>query len=73
MLYLAPLFKLSNQTTRFGYADDVALLASSPSLEDNAKALSESLQEALEWGKSEGITFDPAKSELLHFSRHRID
>jgi ribonuclease HI len=57
--------------SRFGYADDVALLAISPSLADNSAALSQDLQEALDWGTSEGITFDPNKSELLHFSRLR--
>jgi ribonuclease HI len=79
MLYLAPLFKLadpstSNSTsTRYGYADDVALLAISPSLETNSQMLSATLQEALDWGTAEGITFEPAKSELLHFSRRRLD
>jgi hypothetical protein len=73
MLYLAPLFHLGIPRTRFGYADDVALLATSPSLVANSTALSESLQEALDWGATEGITFDPDKSELLHFSRRRQD
>ena len=35
--------------------------------------LSATLQEALDWGTAEGITFEPAKSELLHFSRRRPD
>ena len=73
MLYLAPLFRLGNSKTRFGYADDVALLVVSPSLAANSQALSASLQEALDWGSAEGITFDPDKSELLHFSRRRSD
>jgi hypothetical protein len=73
MLYLAPLLQLGNPDTRFGYADDVALLAISPSLEANSQSLSRSLQEALDWGAEEGITFEPSKSELIHFSRHRLD
>ena len=44
-----------------------------PTLEENSQALSETLAQALEWGRSEGITFDPDKSELLHFSRKRSD
>ncbi|KAI0992665.1 hypothetical protein K3495_g15520 [Podosphaera aphanis] len=32
-----------------------------------------SLKEALDWGQAEGITFNPAKSELQHFSRRRAD
>ena len=73
MLYLAPLFHMGTLKARFGYADDVALLAISPSLDINSKSLSDSLQEALNWGSSEGITFDPGKSELMHFSRRRAD
>lgn len=73
MLYLAPLFKLGSPSTRFGYADDIALLAISPSLKTNSQVLSATLQEAIDWGTAEGVTFEPAKSELLHFSRQRAD
>jgi ribonuclease HI len=73
MLYIAPFFRLGNPNTRFGYADDAALLAISPSLTDNCQILSNSLQEALDWGRAEGITFAPDKYELLHFSRRRTD
>ena len=47
MLYIAPLFWLGQPQTRFGYADDVALLVTSPSLESNCTKLQESLQQAL--------------------------
>ena len=73
MLYLAPLFRLGSQKDRFGYADDAAILAISPSLETNCQSLSNSLQEALDWGDAEGITFAPDKYELIHFSRRRAD
>jgi hypothetical protein len=69
MLYIAPLFWLGKPARRFGYADDVALLAVSTSLQENCASLQADLQEALAWGSSEGITFDPKKSELLHFTR----
>lgn len=52
-----------------GHADDIAILATNSSLLDNSSSLSESLGEALEWGCSEGISFDPGKSELQQFSR----
>jgi hypothetical protein len=48
MLYLAPLFHMGIPRARFGYADDVALLATSPSIDTNSKSLSDSLQEALD-------------------------
>lgn len=73
MLYISPLFFLDRLKEGFGYADDVASCKISPSLEENSRALSETLAQALEWGRSEGITFDPDKSELLHFSRKRAD
>jgi hypothetical protein len=44
MLYLGPLFYLGILQTRFGYADDFALLVTSPSLVTNSTALLESLQ-----------------------------
>lgn len=73
MLYIAPLFWLGTPTKRFGYADDVALIRISANLEENCEKLQADLQEALTWGESEGITFDPQKSELLHFTRSSKD
>ncbi|KAJ8066801.1 hypothetical protein OCU04_004188 [Sclerotinia nivalis] len=69
MLYIAPLFWLGNPIRRFGYADDIALVAFSSSLQSNCDQLRSEMLEALNWGKSEGITFDPKKSELIHFFR----
>lgn len=75
MLYLAPLFQIGTlkPKARFGYADDVAILAISPTLSKNCDTLSRVLQGTLDWGTLEGITFDPGKSELIHFSRKRTD
>ena len=69
MLYIAPLFWLGVPARRFGYADDIALLAISKSLQDNCNSLQADAQEALQWGQAKGITFDPKKSELIHFTR----
>lgn len=73
MLYISPLFFLDQLRDGFGYADDVASCKISPSLQENSLALSATLAQALEWGRLEGITFDPEKSELIHFSRKRAD
>ncbi|KAI9036018.1 uncharacterized protein KD926_002540 [Aspergillus affinis] len=64
---------MGNIRARFGYADDGAFLATSLSLEANAQNLSDSLQEALDWGLAQGITFAPDKYELIHFSRRITD
>ena len=73
MLYIAPMLWLGNPLRRFAYADDIALVAISTSLQANCNQLQADLQEALSWGDSVGITFDPKKSELLHFFRTRED
>ena len=74
MLYIAPLFRLgTTRKHRFGYADDIGLLAISTDLQINCNKLQADLQESLDWGESEGITFDPKKSELIHFTRSRKD
>lgn len=72
MLYIAPLFTMGTSGTKFGYADDIAILRTSSTLYANAELLSQELQEILEWGRQEGVTFDHGKTELLHFS-HRQD
>lgn len=71
MLYIAPLFWLGGLKRRFGYADDIGLLCISLSLQSNSTSLQKDLQEILDWGQAEGITFDPKKSELMHFTRGR--
>jgi ribonuclease HI len=73
MLYIAPLLRLGKLGRRFGYADDIALLAISPTLESNTTLPTKDLQELLDWGFLEGITFDSNKTELLHFSRRQVD
>ncbi|KAI0992885.1 hypothetical protein K3495_g15299, partial [Podosphaera aphanis] len=73
MLYLAPLFQLGSPSKRFGYADDVAFFQISKSLHENANLLAKDLRQAINWASEEGITFDPDKFGLLHFSRRRTD
>ncbi|KAI0991497.1 hypothetical protein K3495_g16690, partial [Podosphaera aphanis] len=73
MLYISPLFRLNGLQKAFGYADDFAVLATSPSLQENTEKIRTAVNEALQWGINEGVTFDPGKSELLHFSRRNRD
>ncbi|KAI0991708.1 hypothetical protein K3495_g16479, partial [Podosphaera aphanis] len=73
MLYISPLFRLPALKKAFGYADDVAVLETSPSLEENSSKLGLAINQALSWGSTEGITFDAQKSGLLHFSRKHKD
>jgi len=48
MLYIAPLFWLGTPARRFGYADDIALLAISTDLQENCNSLQRDVQEALD-------------------------
>ena len=48
MLYIAPLFWLRTLAKRFGYANDIALLAVSLDLQENCKSLRVDVQEALD-------------------------
>lgn len=73
MLYISPLFKTGQISRNFGYADDMAILAISNSLNENCISLSKTVKKVLEWGQIEGICFDSGKTELQHFSRRRLD
>lgn len=73
MLYISPLFKLDKLEKSFEYADDVAILEISPTLETNSERIGKTINQALAWGRLEGLTIDPEKSKLLHFSRKHRD
>jgi len=76
MLFIQPLFLLGNKErrrARLGYADDVALLTASDSLEGNGRVLSRDVGDIMQWARQEGLTFDTKKTELIHFSRKKSD
>ena len=51
-------------TGRFGYADDIALFASAPSLVECARKLQKKLDSTIAWGFINGISFELPKTEL---------
>lgn len=69
MLYIEPLLKLGKLRTKFGYADDIAILRIGDTEKNTVKALTEDIDQILEWGNRNAIYFDPNKCELVHFSR----
>ena len=74
MLYIQPLFYLESSTqkrSKFGYADDLCIMATSKSFTANCKTLSKDCQEVLSWAQAEEISFDMDKTELLHITWHR--
>ena len=74
LLYIEPLLKTIGPIptrNRYSYADDLALLAISLSLERNVRLLEEELGLINQQAAKEGLSLDPKKTELLHFSRKR--
>src|SRR5690606_18050470 len=51
------------------YIDDVAIVTSSPSLEENARELAKAAQTACTWASQNAVAVDDPKSELMHFHR----
>ncbi|KJZ69554.1 hypothetical protein HIM_11047 [Hirsutella minnesotensis 3608] len=69
LLYTEPIYRLGNSKGRFGYADDTAILCVGDSLDETSAEASHHVRELLSWGAANGISFDPDKTEVIHFSR----
>ena len=69
LLYTEPIYRLGNPKGRFGYADDTAILCVGTTLEETARKASRHVHELMKWGTENAITFDPKKTEVMHFSR----
>ncbi|KID96087.1 Endonuclease/exonuclease/phosphatase, partial [Metarhizium majus ARSEF 297] len=67
-LYTEPIYRLGKPEGRFGYADDTAILCIGESLQETARKATECLEGLVAWGAANGITFDPDKTEVKHFS-----
>lgn len=70
LLYIADIF-LEDKVCRFGYADDVCVLRTGRTLEENATQLGQDLSQILCWGAEHKVAFDPEKCELIHFTRSK--
>lgn len=69
MLYISLLYRLKGLKNAFGYADYVAILKISPSLDLNSTKIQEIINKALTWGQDEDVIFESKKnSELMHFT-----
>ncbi|KJZ69979.1 hypothetical protein HIM_10624 [Hirsutella minnesotensis 3608] len=69
LLYTEPIYRLGISKGRFGYADDTAILCVGDSLDETSAEASRHVRELLAWGAANGISFDPEKTEVMHFSR----
>lgn len=71
MLYQFPLLRLGKESRRFGYADDVAILAAGTTPTSTVQRLQKEIDLSLSWGAANMISFDPAKAELIFFYRKK--
>ena len=73
LLYTEPIYRLGCQIGRFGYADDTALLRVGHTLEETARLATQDIDELMAWGAANGVSFDPDKTDVIHFTRRMND
>ncbi|KAG5750339.1 hypothetical protein H9Q70_007000 [Fusarium xylarioides] len=56
----------------FSYADDIAILCAGDTVEETAAAALRSVEEMVCWGAANGVSFDPKKTEVMHFSQSKL-
>ena len=75
LFYNAELLDICNQPRQrlsaVGFADDVNILTYGRSTEINCHTLEHIHSRCLDWATRFGMSFAPAKYELIHFTRHR--
>jgi len=72
ILFTSPLYQAlrhHNGIITLGFADDTNLLASGRTTRSCCYRLQGAWTTVMEWARPRGVIFEPAKSELLHFSR----
>ncbi|PNP55723.1 hypothetical protein FNYG_15459 [Fusarium nygamai] len=72
LLYTKPIYRLGNPQGRFGYADNTAILSIGDTVEETSTIASNSIDEMARWGAANGVSFDPKKTEVMHFSRSKL-
>ncbi|KAF4460560.1 reverse transcriptase [Fusarium albosuccineum] len=72
LLYTEPIYRLDNPQGRFGYADDTAILSIGDTVDESTAMASRSIAEMVRWGAENGVSFDPKKTEVMHFSRSKL-
>ena len=70
MLYMAAALP-PGEKLRYGYADDIGIYATAGSPENCVQKAADVVHSILRWGRENRVAFDPAKCELMHFSRSR--
>jgi hypothetical protein len=75
LFYNAELLDICNQPRQrlsaVGFADDINILTYGLSTETNCRTIEQTHSRCLDWARRFGMSFAPAKYELIHFTRHR--
>ena len=69
LLYTEPIHRLDDEKGRFGYADDCAMLTIADDIEEATTLAQEKVDNTLNWGAENAVSFGPAKTEIMVFSR----
>jgi ribonuclease HI len=69
LLATTPIYSLPGATERYGYADDTAMLFVGDTLEETTAKANTAIASMEAWGQQEAFSFDPDKTEVMHFSR----
>jgi hypothetical protein len=74
LLYIASLYEALQEVPGIsvvGFADDTNIVAFAPTARENCRTLERAWEVCERWARSRGMQFEPAKSELTHFTRKR--
>lgn len=74
LLYITSLYEALSTNPRLlvvGFADNTNLMVFGRTIEGNCRQLEEAWPTCERWARTRGMQFEPAKSELIHFTRTR--
>ncbi|CEJ95274.1 hypothetical protein VHEMI10763 [[Torrubiella] hemipterigena] len=71
LLYISSIYNLAGADARYGYADDTAMLFVGKTLKETSQRAAAAIEDMETWGRTSAITFDPRKTEIMHFSKRR--
>ncbi|KAI1006683.1 hypothetical protein K3495_g1541 [Podosphaera aphanis] len=73
LLYMAEPMRSGHVELRFSYADDVGILGIGPTVAESAAAAQREVDLLLAWARNNAVTFDTNKSEVVQFTKHRLE
>ncbi|CVL08139.1 uncharacterized protein FMAN_14197 [Fusarium mangiferae] len=72
LLYHEPIYRLGNPQGCADYANDTAILSIGDTTDETTAMASSSIDGMVRWGAANGISFDPKKTKVMHFSLSKL-